>query len=283
MKGSKTLLCKDGFWQVRGECTLEGTAVTSGTAAQVLLSVTLGNEVFLGDGLEWAQQNQESIHLAFAKSLDMHPAEIRVDLLSPGVYGRRLLAQLVFDVRLTWLLEVRNVSLEELEWTADAQSLSFGQALRDELNTTSLLVSMEALSAEVIANYLQPEPFWVRGSWDTAACDAQCSGNATNAAITQVADVTCSRGFWLLCSGAGPRPSSTKPCGQCAAENATLASILITAVVVGACSCGTCGLCIACCFFRRSMSRATQMFKTAEQAKSKVSTGGGSDIESCVL
>ena len=55
--------------------------------------------------------------------------------------------------------------------------------------------------SQVIANYLQPEPFWVRGSWDTAACDAQCSGNATNAAITQVADVTCSRGFWLLCSG----------------------------------------------------------------------------------
>ena len=68
--------------------------------------------------------------------------------------------------------------------------------------------------SQVIANYLQPEPFWVRGSWDTAACDAQCSGNATNAAITQVADVTCSRGFWLLCSGRDSTDVTTAPTVQ---------------------------------------------------------------------
>ncbi len=85
---------------------------------------------------------------------------------------------------------------------------------------------------EVIENYMVPEVSWVLGPWDTSACEC-----GTNGAL-EVAEVTCSRGSWLLCSGAVaggwpqgrlvgiqpdrlgiPRPSSERPCRHCLGES----------------------------------------------------------------
>lgn len=41
-----------------------------------------------------------------------------------------------------------------------------------------------------------PEVSWVLGPWDTSACECGANG------ALEVAEVTCSRGSWLLCSGA---------------------------------------------------------------------------------
>eukprot|EP00438_Fugacium_kawagutii_P027448 Skav208099 [mRNA] locus=scaffold1681:224923:240091:- [translate_table: standard] len=157
--------------------------------------------------LEWAEQNRDALHLAFANSLGAQPSEIRVDLLPPGD-GRRLLTQLAFNVRITWLLGATNssnrssdVAVEELALLADADGMSrFGEALQSELNgTDSRLagISVEALSTEVIDSYVVPEASWILGSWDTAACDAGCGGDAM-----EVAQVTCV-GFvdFAHCSG----------------------------------------------------------------------------------
>ena len=48
---------------------------------------------------------------------------------------------------------------------------------------------------EVIERYSLPEPSWVVGAWDASAC-AVCSSEAS-----QFAEITCSRGPSLLCSG----------------------------------------------------------------------------------
>lgn len=162
-----------------------------------------------------------------------------------------------------------------------AHSLSFGQALRDELNTTSLLVSMEALSAEASfcdgtlvrqcwTKFCTPFiPRWLpttssrslfgfvaRGTQrpvtrsavgmppmqpllkSQTSLAAAAFGFFVQAGIQQMLrqhqlynDIRTTSNYeqfmWfhgklLSCfptKGAGPRPSSTKPCGQCAAEN----------------------------------------------------------------
>lgn len=263
-KDSEILLCKDGLWRVQGECIPEGASVTEGSAAQILLRMNLAVEdADSSSGLEWAEQNVDSLHRAFAKSIDVHPASLRIDLLAP-TYRRRLLAQVMaFNVRLTWLLdtslEVMNRSnssdsameadaIEELALLTDVDGMSrFGEALREELNETSNLtrVSFAALgSAEVINGYAVPEPFWIVGRWDTTACAAMDNGCGS---AMEVAEVICSRGSDLLCSGpaealAGPKPSSRRPC-PCAAE-AMPAWVIPVTLGVGFCFCMLLGLCL---------------------------------------
>lgn len=113
--------------------------MTTESAAQVILRMNLTiEESGESSSLEWAEQNKEALHVAFANSLGAHPSEIRVDVLPPGAAGRRLLAQLAFDVRITWLLGDANttnrssdVAVQELALLADAEGMSrFGEALQ---------------------------------------------------------------------------------------------------------------------------------------------------------
>jgi len=255
---AEILLCSDGLWQVRGECIPQGAAVTTEPAVQILLRMNLAIEDSEKSSLEWAQENQEALHLAFAKSLEINPSEIRLDLLPAGVRLRRLAQAVAFDVRITWLLGATNssnssdVAVQELELLADAQGMSrLGQALQDELNGTDIgNVSLDALSTGVIENYMVPEVSWVLGPWDTSACECGANG------ALEVAEVTCSRGSWLLCSGI-PRPSSERPCRHCLGES-TLAFpswILPTALGVGFCCCGILGAFLARHFLRKLISR----------------------------
>lgn len=258
------LFCNDGIWQARGECILEGASVTTESAAQVILRMNLTiEESGESSSLEWAEQNREALHVAFANSLGAHPSEIRVDVLPPGAAGRRLLAQLAFDVRITWLLGDANttnrssdVAVQELALLADADGMSrFGEALQSELNGTDsrlASVSVEALSTEVIDSYLVPEASWLLGSWDATACNAQCEG------AMEVAQLSCSRGSWLLCSGID-KPSTERPCRQCGETALAIPSwILPTALCVGFCCCGLLGACLARHFMPNLLSHVMQ-------------------------
>lgn len=258
------LFCYDGIWQARGECILEGASVTTESAAQVILRMNLTiEESGESSSLEWAEQNKEALHVAFANSLGAHPSEIRVDVLPPGAAGRRLLAQLAFDVRITWLLGDANttnrssdVAVQELALLADAEGMSrFGEALQSELNgTDSHLagVAVEALSTEVIDSYSVPEASWILGPWDTTACDAGCEG------AMEVVQLSCSRGSWLLCSGID-KPSTERPCRQCGEKALAMPSwILPTALCVGFCCCGLLGACLARHFMPNLLSRVMQ-------------------------
>ena len=254
------LWCQHGRWQVRGECILEGINVTEAAAAQILLHVNLdlegSNE---SDGVQWAQQHLDPLYTAFATTMDVHPAELRLQLLAssmPVIPDRRLAQVLNFDVRLTLLLGVMNVSnrsqqtVQVLEYLAGDPGMSrFEEGLRNALNAqrgNSLLRAyFGALSTtEVIDSYWLPEAVWVNGPWDSAC---------QSCAAMETREVTCSRGSWLLCSGpmeglAGPQPSSQRPCGQCAdAPQMMMASVWmpLAGLVVGLCCCVILGMCIA--------------------------------------
>lgn len=58
---------------------------------------------------------------------------------------------------------------------------------------------MYTIPFQVINGYAVPEPFWIVGRWDTTACAAMDNGCGS---AMEVAEVICSRGSDLLCSGA---------------------------------------------------------------------------------
>lgn len=276
---SLLLLCLNGRWQVRGECIEEGVNVTEMAASQILLHVNLDLEAAdESDGLQWAQQHLDPLYWAFAKTLNVHPAELRLQLLPsssraavPDLPDRRL-AQVVlaFDVRLTLLLEAMNISdaqqtTQVLEGLPVEPGISlFEQALKEELNVSSNAdgqlqqVSFGSLgNAEVLDRYFLPEALWLAGPWDSAACS--CSGDADSAMETS--EVTCSRGSWLLCSGpveslAGPRPSSERPCSQCPGQM-MMASVWmpLAALGLGLCCCMMLGFWVA----RRCLKFSSRM------------------------
>eukprot|EP00913_Durusdinium_trenchii_P021116 g19841.t1 len=142
-KDPRILQCRDGRWQVRGECFLEGVNVTEASAAQILLRLSLDLEgMNASDGFAWAEQHLDHLYRAFGKTIDVHPAELRLQLL-PSSLGRRLgQTTLAFDVRLTLLLEanVSTLSLQEamqdLAYLADVTGIShFEDALQKELES----------------------------------------------------------------------------------------------------------------------------------------------------
>lgn len=260
--------------------------MTEASAAQILLRLSLDLEgMNASDGFAWAEQHLDHLYRAFGKTIDVHPAELRLQLL-PSSLGRRLgQTTLAFDVRLTLLLEanVSTLSLQEamqdLAYLADVTGIShFEDALQKELesagsaSTVTRVILGTLGSAEVIENYFLPEPFWIVGPWDTAACAAAC-GEAS-----EIAEVTCSRGSWLLCSGpaellAGPQPSSERPCSSCPATTASIPGwVLLAALGVGLCCCTIMGFCLAKrCL--KSMSRALpQQGYTGQQNLGDVGT-----------
>lgn len=279
---SLLLLCRNGRWQVRGECIEEGVNVTEMAAMQILLHVNLDLEAAdQSDGLQWAQQHLDPLYWAFAKTLNVHPAELRVQLLPSSASGAvpavpdlpdRRLAEVVlaFDVRLTLLLEAIDVpdaqqTTQVLEGLPVEPGISlFEQALKEELNVTSdadgqlQRVSFGSPgNAEVLDRYFLPEAVWLAGPWDSAACS--CSGDADSAMETS--EVTCSRGSWLLCSGpaeslAGPRPTSERPCSQCPGQM-MMASVWmpLAALGMGLCCCMMLGFWVA----RRCLKFSSRM------------------------
>ncbi|CAE7034376.1 unnamed protein product [Symbiodinium sp. CCMP2456] len=72
-------LCHEGRWRIRGECLPEGTNVTQSGAAQVLLDVALDLPELsnFSDGYYWARAHETALYWAFAKTLGVHPAELR--------------------------------------------------------------------------------------------------------------------------------------------------------------------------------------------------------------
>eukprot|EP00435_Cladocopium_sp_Y103_P069470 s320_g33.t1 len=278
---SLLLVCRNGRWHVRGECIEEGVNVTEMAATQILLHVNLDLEAAdQSDGLQWAQQHLDPLYWAFAKTLNVHPAELRLQLFpssgaptvptGPDLPDRRLAQLLAFDVRLTLLLEAMNVShavqtTQVLEGLPIEPGMSlFEQALKEELNATDdadgqlQRVSFGSLgNAEVLDRYFLPEALWRAGPWDSAACSC---GDASDNAV-ETSEVTCSRGSWLLCSGpveslAGPRPASERPCSQCPGQM-MMASVWIplAALGVGLGCCMILGFCVA----RRCLKFSSRM------------------------
>ena len=107
---------------------------------------------------------------------DRHPAKKTAD---------------VKTIRLPWFWVLNQTCLESncelyaMLWTVHATCM--GTLGGDEA----------APQLQVLDRYFLPEPVWLAGPWDSAACS--CSGDADSAMETS--EVTCSRGSWLLCSG----------------------------------------------------------------------------------
>jgi len=244
-------------------------------AAQVLLEVSLelpaaGN---YSDGFEWAREHEGALYWAFARTLNVHPAELRMDLLGAEGPGRRLLAgtAMAFSVRLTMLLEV-NASTTALERAAQelavlptAPKMSvFQAALFDELypseaagNLTNFTAASSMINVAIIDDYVLPEPAW----W----VDCDCADG-----VAEVGEIVCSRGLWLACTGpaelrAGPMPSTSGSCACGAAlpapEDSVLGpSLAVPVWLLAAAGIGGCGCCMLLgvflasrclrCFFR---------------------------------
>jgi len=253
------LICRDGFWHAQGECFQDGANATQVGAAQILLQLSLEIDGAAESGLAWAQQHQEPLHWAFARTLSNHPAELRLELLAPPASARTRRLSVAFGARLTWLLGAApslaalQQAAQELASLAEVDGQTrFETALREQLNTT-IAATAQTSGPEVIEGYLLPEAHWQLGAWDTASCDAVCADGGNLSAAEEVAEVFCSRGMWMLCAGpaeafAGSPPSGTRPCRQCAAgpqEAAVPVWAVLLGLAVGFCCCTILGVFLA--------------------------------------
>eukprot|EP00439_Symbiodinium_sp_Y106_P077146 s1614_g16.t1 len=263
-------LCHEGQWRIRGECLPEGTNVTQSGAAQVLLdvSVDLPELSNFSDGYYWARAHETALYWAFAKTLGVHPAELRIELLQARGSVRRLLLSLshvAFTVRLTMLLQV-NVSRAAMEQAAqELAGLSsvpkmavFEAALLEELdisNQTDGNISAASSVADLmmIDDYTLAQPSWYVSNWDMSGCDDYCASGSDGGG-QQVGEVLCSRGLRLACEGpmqsmAGPQPSATRSCPPCPPQVPEAFGMpmwaLGSAGVVGCCCCTLCGIFLA--------------------------------------
>ena len=101
------LFCRQGVWQVLGECVPQGAETMQTSVAQVTLRLSLRlDSEEPSSGLEWARRHQTSLHRALASSMEVHPSLLRVELLP--LLRRRLVQIMAFHLRVTWLLAPRH-------------------------------------------------------------------------------------------------------------------------------------------------------------------------------
>lgn len=263
-------LCHEGRWRIRGECLPEGTNVTQSGAAQVLLDVALDLPELsnFSDGYYWARAHETALYWAFAKTLGVHPAELRIELLQARGSARRLLLSLLhvaFTVRLTMLLQV-NVSRAAMEQAAqELAGLSsvpkmavFEAALLEELDVSNqtngnISASSSVTDVMMLDDYTLAQPSWYVSNWDMSGCDDYCASGAGGGG-QQVGEVLCSRGLRLACEGpmqsmAGPLPSATRSCPPCPGQVPEAFGMpmwaLGSAGVAGCCCCTLCGIFLA--------------------------------------
>jgi len=267
--GADLAFCQDGRWHVQGECLQEDAEVVQSAAVQVVLEVALDlpEANNYSSSLLWAQAHEDELYWAFARTLSVHPSELRLELLPEVGSARRLRGTaLTFAVRLTELLSSAldmESAAQKLQSLDGAQEMeAFGGALAEELYGESGNISAIATVASVAAidRYVLPAPSW-RVEWDDSAC-AACSGGQS------IGQVFCSRGPWLACEGpnspAGPRPSRTRDCPPCRSQSDPLvvaggggiqsgsvqlpiwfAALLSLCAGIGCCGSAACGIFLA--------------------------------------
>ncbi|CAE7260424.1 unnamed protein product [Symbiodinium natans] len=89
-------VCQDGVWQIQGECLREGLEVVQSAAVQVLLQVSLDlpKASNYSTSLRWAQTHEDALYWAFARTLAVHPSELRLELQPAALPGSRAAAVL---------------------------------------------------------------------------------------------------------------------------------------------------------------------------------------------
>ncbi|CAE7190396.1 unnamed protein product, partial [Symbiodinium sp. KB8] len=267
--GADLAFCQDGRWRVQGECLKEDAEVVQSAAVQVVLEVALDlpEANNYSSSLLWAQAHEDELYWAFARTLSVHPSELRLELLPEAGTARRLRSTAIaFAVRLTELLSSAldmDSAAQKLNSLDGAQEMEvFGGALAEELYGESGNISAIATVASVatIDRYVLTAPSW-RVEWDDSAC-ASCSGGQS------VGQVFCSRGPWLACQGpnspAGPIPADARDCPPCRSQSDPLvvagggdfqpgsvqlpiwfAALLSLCAGVGCCGSAACGIFLA--------------------------------------
>ncbi|OLQ14937.1 hypothetical protein AK812_SmicGene880 [Symbiodinium microadriaticum] len=206
--GADLAFCQDGRWRVQGECLKEDAEVVQSAAVQVVLEANNYSSSLL-----WAQAHEDELYWAFARTLSVHPSELRLELLPEAIAFAVRLTELLsaldmdsaaqklnsldgaqaiaFAVRLTELLSALDMdsAAQKLNSLDGAQEMEvFGGALAEELpgygesGNISAIATVASdgalvenfLCVATIDRYVLTAPSW-RVEWDDSAC-ASCSG-----------------------------------------------------------------------------------------------------------